>query len=119
MTNEDKKLVLKDLCTRLPYNVKVLYSYKNKTQIRELGLGTLHDFIFNNVKVIPYLRPLSSMSDEERKEYLHIALCDIADCEAWNEVDWLNAHHFDYRELIPRGLAIEVTEEIMTLKGTL
>ena len=58
-------------------------------------------------KVLPYLRPMSSMTKEEREEYSHITLCDVIDCEAWNEVDWLNAHHFDYRGLIEKGLALE------------
>ena len=63
-------------------------------------------------KNLPFLRPMSSMIEEERKEYLHITLCDVIDCEAWNEVDWLNKHHFDYRGLIEKGLAIEAPRGI-------
>lgn len=70
----------------------------------------------------PYLRPMSSMTKEERDEYdskrKHI-------CDEYNRycfdtiesIDWLNAHHFDYRGLIRMGLAIEVTEEMYELKN--
>ena len=63
-------------------------------------------------KNLPFLRPMSSMTEEERKEYLHITLCDVVDCEAWNEVDWLNSHHFDYRGLIEKGLALEAPKDM-------
>ena len=63
-------------------------------------------------KNLPFLRPMSSMTEEERKEYLHITLCDVIDCEAWNEVDWLNKHHFDYRGLIEKGLALEAPKDM-------
>jgi hypothetical protein len=68
---------------------------------------------------IPYLRLMSSMTEEERKEYTSfvfeqpflqkdkiIGLGSVPMC-----IDWLNAHHFDYRGLIKKGLAIEVAEE--------
>ena len=64
----------------------------------------------------PYLRPMSSMTEEEDKEYTNIDnrsySCpkDYAHIPAQERIDWLNAHHFDYRGLIPKGLAIEVTE---------
>lgn len=61
----------------------------------------------------PYLRPMSSQTSEEREELNNILQYqyysdDSCMCEA---TDWLNAHHFDYRGLIDKGLAIEVTEE--------
>ena len=76
-------------------------------------------------EVLPYLRPLSSMTEEERKEYEGFIIhrdhinaqgqeWDI-DCFSFGSVprliDWLNKHHFDYRGLIERGLAIPVTKE--------
>lgn len=63
----------------------------------------------------PYLFPLSSMTDEQKLEYdyLHrvILLCFEVDlCEALAKLqDWLNENHFDYRDLIPMGLAIDAT----------
>ena len=62
-----------------------------------------------------YLRPMSSMTEEEEKEYeeWHEELEEgrIKDWKYGEYIDWLNAHHFDYRGLIEKGLAIEVTEE--------
>lgn len=61
--------------------------------------------------VRPYLRPMSSMTEEEVKEYKHLVAFSGSPDGAANFIDWLNAHHFDYRGLIPKGLAIEVTKE--------
>jgi hypothetical protein len=123
MTQEDKELLLRDLCARLPYHVRCKIWLKDGTT--EEGLldlkhnygNVLQDaFYYNKIKDIkPYLRPMSSMTEEERKEYLHITLCDVVDCEAWNEVDWLNKHHFDYRGLIEKGLALQAPEGMYNL----
>ena len=79
-------------------------------------------FIDSNIEVIkPYLRPMSSMTEEELKEYHKTFFyherydnehktgqnCSIT----FETYDWLNKHHFDYRGLIKKGLAIAVTEE--------
>ena len=71
--------------------------------------------------VKPYLRPISSMSEEEKKEFIDAVTWEangkfyIDECEDISfyqeKYDWLNAHHFDYRGLIDKGLAIEVTED--------
>ena len=66
----------------------------------------------------PYLKTMSSMTEKEIEEYHKC--CDFVDCdyngeeqyfETTESFDWLNAHHFDYRGLIPMGLAIAVTKE--------
>lgn len=127
MTPEDKQLLLKDLCARLPYGVKVRYKsvegegdiklgYGNIGYVSDLGRGWW-------IECKPYLRPMSSMSDEEKKKYnqfvkgLHgldgrvtpLKFCEERDlCKCF---DWLNAHHFDYCGLIKKDLAIAVTEE--------
>lgn len=63
----------------------------------------------------PYLRPMSSMTEEEQKEY-DVFCCKpylgIDETTASNFVDWLNKKMFDYRGLIPRGLAIEAPENM-------
>ena len=56
----------------------------------------------------PYLRPMSSMTEEEKKESGELYKKNTG---MWDDLDWLNAHHFDYRGLIDKGLAIAVTEE--------
>ena len=127
MTQEEKQLLLTDLCARLPYEVcaelpnhhLVMHTYF----IQKIDIsngwteGVLHcagrkQYYSAKIEdVKPYLRPMSSMTEEEWKEYRDIICCLIEGCEGWNEVDWLNKHHFDYRGLIEKGLAIEVTEE--------
>ena len=130
MTSEEKQLLLKDLCARLPYEVKVEYrgepitlDYALFAKEYSLAFGQ-YPMKFNLDKldtIKPYLRPMSSMTVEEQKEWFEQGNVDY-DCEFKPEptvavefshlsVDWLNAHHFDYRGLIEKGLAIEVTEE--------
>lgn len=126
MNNEDKQLLLKDLCSRLPYGVKVYgnYSYSDGEKIVDdkkvevLDLSTL-DWFSNGIEIKPYLRPISSMTEEEQKEFVGfhcVNLCPIVMGEMLtleNETrmfDWLNEHHFDYRGLIEKGLAIEAPE---------
>lgn len=117
MTQEDKQLLLKDLCTRLPYGVIIeglsgpikLSDYYSRIDITKARLYK------------PYLRPMSSMKDEE-KDNLQ-SLHDIISNEnygdgyspsAWNAIteweDYCNARHLDYRGLIPIGLALEAPE---------
>lgn len=116
---KNKKLLLQDLSARLPYGVVVKIDYGDI----HYGLVVLNRLdvekkiaIFNFDVPIeyckPYLRPMSSMTEEEREEYHK--LCDkYYDIyfDSVESIDWLNAHHFDYRGLIERGLAIQVTEE--------
>ena len=123
MTQEEKQLLLKDLSARLPYGVKVLRESWNYECDQELSvIEVLEDIdkdgYINNTKVYtvedikPYLRPKSSMTEEEKEEYLKLG--DIyygIYFDSINSIDWLNTHHFDYRKLIKRGLAIEVTKE--------
>ena len=133
------ELLLKDLCERLYYGVVVNlpHPYEEfKAYVKainpERGIvyyekyGVKNSPLFDTSiwKVKPYLRPLSSMTEEEVEEYETLVGRDenVAeyifvdrhesdqDCLC-GYVDWLNAHHFDYRGLIPKGLAIEVTEE--------
>lgn len=111
MTKENKKLLFKDLCNRLPYNVKC--QFKDITYIVHDGdvpyydniLTTRHLGLFinrSNYYIKPYLRSMNSMTAEERKEYDSFAYIDSIEI-----YDWLNEHHFDYRGLIEKGLAIE------------
>lgn len=116
MTQEDKQLLFKDLCMRLPYGVKFNYGgYSRFDYTLEIMTSTSinDDFPIGDCK--PYLRPLFSMTEEERIAYLNA--CDnemeenVLVQPRYSGIDWLNEHHFDYRGLIEKGLAIEVTEE--------
>ena len=136
MTKEDKDLLLKDLCGRLPYGVKCAY-FNTKDEIKVGELLTVwckEKRVFidklsidydggDYVGVIPYLFPLSSMS-EEQKQYLKNRFCydwDGEPYELWKYqieigdadelIDWFHKNHFDYRGLIPMGLAIDATNK--------
>ena len=125
MTQEEKELLLRDLCMRLPYNVYVdrigiphkligVNSADKTVTIKNKDYMPTTFFInASEIPVKPYLRPMSSMTEEERKEYDHRLECMFYDAmydDAF-AIDWLLKNHFDFRELIPKGLAIEVTEE--------
>ena len=119
MTQEDKELLLKDLCARLPYGVKIDEGYEGDleeppTLLTINHLNTNDNYPIETIK--PFLRPMSSMTEEERNEYLdvkmqeceRVALAEVYRPEAISIVlDWLNSHHFDYRGLIEKGLALE------------
>ena len=124
MTQEDKELLLKDLCARLPYGVIVCL----ETGLQEkLDMYSSVGVYIESCRCKPYLRPMSSMTEEE-KYYIDnrwgadnygdiityssyedgMSTVELADIIGFQ--DWLNAHHFDYRGLIGKGLAIEATE---------
>ena len=117
MTQKDKELLLKDLCARLPYGLKVKceeYSFP----VTILYSGNIDDVKFketggieNICAIKPYLFPLSSMTEEQKKEYQYITERWMYDSSysIGDSTDWLNKHHFDYRGLIEKGLAIDAT----------
>lgn len=113
MTQEEKELLLKDLSARLLYGVKVQYTSKlGEVIVKELR-GSDIEVLFDGYypeRYKPFLRPMSSMTEEERKEYKHLVAFGGSPNGASNFVDWLNAHHFDYRGLIKKGLALEAPE---------
>ena len=144
MTQEQKELLLKDLCARLPYGIKcktlrqdidgndVVYEDKEVLTIyRVRRLDNVY------MTILPYLFPLSSMTEEQKEEYYSLAddvtiergkgsyfgikihciklgISDnphegVWDCIDLDAIDWLNKNHFDYRGLIEKGLAIDAT----------
>ena len=120
---QEKELLIKDLCGRLPYGVKVkIYNhwrddYEDETLTLENYAKLINTFSVKDIK--PYLFPLSSMTEEQREELVskHLGYYQIFEgirrfffergCEVY---EWLNEHHFDYRGLIEKGLAIDATE---------
>lgn len=121
MAQEDKQLLLRDLCARLPYGVRARFCDGVKEEIDDVWdidmfSGVINaDYIIDDVK--PYLRPMSSMTEEEIFEFIQISDSVLRIGErkstcilSLEQMDWLNARHFDYRGLIPMGLALESPE---------
>lgn len=128
---EDKQLLLKALCSLLPYNTIVsvaegefgFIGHTKKWHKVELTSYLLHQIeeegAWDFIK--PYLRPMSSMTEEEKEEYRNIdnrsysCPIDYAHIPASDRIDWLNANHFDYRDLIKKGLALEAPKGMYNL----
>lgn len=123
MTQKEKELLLKDLCGRLPYGVKItdgLHITTLKVRI-DTAPATLAQFIYSD-GLKYYLRPMSSMTEEEKqimdnlwKDNNKLVFADPGEIRRYrfydiSVVDFLNSHYFDYRGLIPMGLAIEAPE---------
>lgn len=148
MTPKDKEVLVKDLCARLPYGVMVLVDIDKKfdggcvsklTTITEIKGEKM--FLTKNSltpvtveEIRPYLRPMSSMTEEEYVHFMSICGMNLRSHEIQemmsesfshpncitiantlgrysHNIDWLNKNMFDYRGLIPMNLAIEITEE--------
>ena len=105
MTQENKELLLRDLCSRLPYGVKCR-QFKLDSQV-----CTLIPVLLEKVENIePYLRPMSSMTEEEKAFYEYHKEGHCSSGWATTLVDWLIKNHFDYRDLILKGLALPSPE---------
>ncbi len=115
MTQEDKNLLLlQDLCARLPYGVKVNHLLDTKpSDLFAIDTYRSTLYCFRNGReewykvefIKPYLRPMNSMTEEEEDEYEIIIRSSLT-----THIDWLNKKMFDYRGLIPKGLANAVLE---------
>ena len=136
MTQKDKELLFRDLCARIPYNVKC-YNSKYRPDLAEeiicitvnynhpcVQLGT---YLYKLEQVKPYLFPLSSMTKEQLFEVQEIlgkneieiedGFLNIIDSsrntitylEILALLNWFYKNHFDINDLIPMGLAIDAT----------
>ena len=151
MTQEEKQLLLKDLCARLPYGIYIYHENYDRdnpekldtiycdSQLGDYGFQCCVDNVdedYHNIeKIKPYLRPMSSMTEKEKEELEDI--CTMYNggintnwesfgieilqihpkygdsfCQDFTALDWLNAHHFDYRGLIEKGLALAAPEDM-------
>lgn len=138
MTQNEKDLLLKDLCARMPYNTKVqLTEYSNLTgeklpsEIRILDyymIGKVQAYCkgFRKDEVKPYLFPISSITKEQKNEYDNLRRVvptyqydykygDFVGgyelCDTVESIDYLYKNHIDVRGLIPMGLAIDATNK--------
>lgn len=145
MTQEEKDIIYKDACCRLPYRPYAAYTLDDGTTVRVqlTGVDELAEYYgyisdtwgrIPNFDIKLYLRSLSSMTGEEKEELRQEHLKDeklYAECITRVEqgdnsmrgkviphfaADWCNKHHFDYRGLIEKGLAIEAPESMYNIK---
>jgi len=130
MKEEDKELLLKDLCARVPYGLMCAcgkYVGKLKLVCPEGDYCILQNSSYTIETIKPYLRPISSMTDEEKEEFEELfigySISRDRNCVYHSKrgdlrleiIDWLNSHHFDYRGLIPMGLAIEAPKDMYVI----
>ena len=133
MEKKDKDLLLKDLCARLPYGVKVACN-KNVYTVNGLDLIVTDEGDWEYAVtakgiapieidfIKPYLLPLSSMTEEQKndcpigetnlniiKSNIGYGIIEIPWQLSYLFIDWCNKNHFDYRGLIPMGIAINAT----------
>ena len=112
MIQEDKELLLKDICGRMPYGVKVQIIYPTVAGVTTLDVSHIEKLKNNERYVVkPYLRPMSNMTEEEKEQIRDLWIDADTNTHATRLIDFYNKNHFDYRGLIDKGLAIEVTEE--------
>lgn len=124
MTQEEKQLLLQDICGRLPYGV-ITKNCKNNFDVPAhllpdvIGIKLLID----EYDLKPYLRPMSSLAEEEKMELYTRAYAPdeiktldeklyVIQTNAKNAADFYNEHHFDYRGLIEKGLALEAPKDM-------
>ena len=133
MIAEEKSLLLRDLCARLPYGVNAEGEYEEDVDYNnpfpriEKSIGHIDGIdhigfddgeVYVTIEGIPcelsyvkpYLRPMSNMTDEEDKEFREIKQSYYFDEDGYILFEWLNKKMFDYRGLIPMGLALEALE---------
>lgn len=122
MKQEDKELLLKDLCARLPYGVKVnITSKESKNRVVDLTVNNICHLTsgwWSECK--PYLFPLSSMTEEQKQEFNSY----FADVPYYGDnghehvvpyyfvellMEFFHKNHIDNNGLIPKGLANDAT----------
>ena len=131
MTQEEKDLVLKDICSRLPYNVKAyvknwsnidrkyyegVYDVKSAfPSLNEIHVQSKSGSVdvtlgYYDHEFKPYLFPLSSMNEEQIKEFNSITQkCSTYIGKSILLTDFCNKHHIDWRGFIEKGLALDAT----------
>ena len=127
MTHTEKELLLKDLCARLPYGVKLQKTYDTSEPVELYSIDLEHSDVkfykykgeclticdagfierYGKLRFKPFLFPLSSMTEEQQIDLTKFVANGIMDENI--VYDWYNKNHFDYRGLIEKGLAIDAT----------
>ena len=132
MTQEEKDLLLKDLCARLPYSIMCNHYNRNEIIANISDKGFYQPMSRDGWHIIeeikPYLRPMSSMTEEEYNKY-ELTFDNVVVYSGHNNnniysehrptyetFDYLDSIHVDYRDLIPKGLALPAPEGMYNIK---
>lgn len=128
MTQEEKDIIYKDACGRILYKPYAAYEFEGELiQVQITGMEgeeptrSFYGYSFDTWRHIPhdnvklYLRPMSSMTYDESKNYDILIQYDAYHPINIDLYDWLNQHHFDYRGLIEKGLALEAPKDMYKL----
>lgn len=138
MTQDEKDIIYKDACCRLPYRPYAAYTLDDGTtvQVQLTGVDELAEYYgyisdtwgrIPNFDIKLYLRSMSSMTDKEKQEFYdicttlatdknHFMMEGCIDSNYMLEIfNWLNKHHFNYR--LPDNLFIEAPEEMYNIKN--
>ena len=129
MTQEHKEILIRDLCGRLPYEVKAYIKKWSKLDMKYYeGVYTVESIDtslntiiadserscvevivgYDDYEIKPYLFPLSSMTEEQKKKWFYTLSSEYN--ITYDTVDWCNKNHFDYRGLIEKSLALDATK---------
>ena len=141
MTQEEKELLLKDLCARLPYRVKGNYQNSDDELLRNITIMYRYlepDGMVMTGDIKPYLFPISSMTEKQIEKLRELCNMYTPDDDHWacaywgikvlykhifddsykfiknfktDVIDFFHKNHIDYRGLIPMGLAIDATDK--------
>jgi len=124
MEREKIDLLIKELCARQPYDLKVVYEGEIKRvdyvepQYNEIKLEDFN-FTVGIEEIQICLRPKCSMTEAEEKEYHNLCIeTEIEDRNTFEyktvyydtvqSLDYLNEKMIDYRNLFDQGLAVFV-----------
>lgn len=129
MTNEERQLLLSELCARLPYKVKVLYTDPEDNRLdthfadvvdmegtKNMPTVTVFQYTFPIDKIKLCLRPMSQMTPvdgiiyQQKMKVIQDVDRTLHFCQTPESIDWLHAHHYDNRGLIEKGLAVPIRE---------
>ena len=117
MTQEDKELLLKDLCARLPYKPIVQIDdcgiwdlrgvdHDDSAELRDRVIvwhGENYPSSKNSFPIInckPYLFPLSSMTEEQKYEYESLCIKETSECTDLYGIIFTKDYYYDTVESI-------------------
>ena len=129
MEKTDRELLIKEISSRLSYEIKVqVFGWDEEKgevavplKVYSINTDGYISLEYNHYDVksvyiedcLLYLRPMSSMTEEEEIELSELFWNSKADYQGATAIsDFCYAHHLDNHDLIPAGLALEAPEDM-------